>query len=303
MRRFEDRTLPDAIHPAKGVHVTLPWRLLRNDIAAVIPVAGDQRSLFVVPWGRQPDGTFTHTYIGTTDTDYQGPLDDPACTASDIDYVLGAVNSAIGANLSADDVTGTWAGLRPLVRSASSARTADLSRRHRVTTGPGGVVAVTGGKLTTYRQMAEDTVDEVVKLLGRPGRCRTRALALLGAEGFVESQPGTQAAHLGDRYGTEAATISGLVAEYTDLGEPLVPGLPYLRAEAVYAVRHEMATTLADVLTRRTRAHLFDRVATLAAAPDVVQLLAAELGWDAAEGERQLTDYHDLVARELAEVR
>ena len=301
--RLEDSTLPDAIHPAKGVHVALPWPLLRNDLAAVIPVAGDQRSLFVVPWGRQPDGTFSHTYIGTTDTDYQGPLDDPACTAADIRYVLGAVNSAIGANLTAEDVTGTWAGLRPLVRSASSARTADLSRRHRVTSGPRGVIAVTGGKLTTYRQMAEDTVDEVVKRLGRSGRCRTRGLTLLGAERFVEAPPGTKEAHLGDRYGTAAATISGLIAAHPDLAEPLVAGLPYARAEAVYAVRHEMATTLADVLTRRTRAHLFDRAATLAAAPDVAQLLAAELGWDVAEGERQLTDYRDLVARELAEVR
>jgi glycerol-3-phosphate dehydrogenase len=303
VRRLEDRTLPDMIHPAKGVHITLPWRLLRNDIAAVIPVAGDQRSLFVVPWGRQPGGAFTHTYIGTTDTDYKGPLDDPTCTADDIDYVLGAVNAAIGAGLTADDVTGAWAGLRPLVRSAASARTADLSRRHRVTTGPGGVVAVTGGKLTTYRQMAEDTVDEVVGLLGRRAKCRTRGLALLGAEGFIEAEPGTPAAHLGDRYGTEAAAIAGLVAADGNLAEPLVPGLPYVRAEAVYATRHEMATTLDDVLTRRTRAHLFDRVATLAAAPDVAELLAIELGWDAAERERQLADYHDLVARELAEAR
>ena len=303
VRRFEDPTLSDMIHPAKGVHVSLPWPLLRNDIAAVIPVAGDQRSLFVVPWGRRPDGTFTHTYIGTTDTDYKGPLDDPGCSAADIDYVLGAINAAIGARLTADDVTGTWAGLRPLVRSASSARTADLSRRHRVTTGPGGVVAVTGGKLTTYRQMAEDTVDEVVTLLGRQARCRTRGLTLLGAAGFTEAEPGTPAAHLGDRYGTEAATITGLTAADTSLAEALVPGLPYVRAEAVYAVRHEMATTLVDVLTRRTRAHLFDRAATVAAAPDVAQLLATELGWDAAEAERQLADYHDLAAREWSGVR
>ena len=118
----------DTIRPAKGVHLTLPWSLLRNDIAAVIPVPGDKRSLFVVPWGRQPDGTFTHTYIGTTDTDYDGRLDDPPCTSEDIDYVLGAVNAAIGADITADDVTGVWAGLRPLVRSASSARAPPTSR-------------------------------------------------------------------------------------------------------------------------------------------------------------------------------
>ena len=120
VRTLEDGTVTDMIRPAKGVHLTVPWSLLRNDIAAVIPVAGDQRSLFVVPWGAGPRGPFTHTYIGTTDTDYEGRLDDPPCTAADIDYVLGAVNAAVDAALTADDVTGVWAGLRPLVRSAGS---------------------------------------------------------------------------------------------------------------------------------------------------------------------------------------
>jgi glycerol-3-phosphate dehydrogenase len=292
-----------AIRPAKGVHITLPWSLLRNDIAAVIPVPGDKRSLFVVPWGAAPDGTFTHTYIGTTDTDYGGPLDDPPCTADDIAYVLGAINSATGAGLTPDDITGVWAGLRPLVRSASSGRTSDLSRRHRVTTGAGGVVTVTGGKLTTYRQMAEDTVDAVQARLGYSARCRTRRLPLLGADGFSEPPTGTTAAHLGDRYGTQAAAIQALIAAEPDLGKPLVPGLPYVRAEAVYAARREMATTLVDVVTRRTRAHLLDRQATLAAAPEIADLLAAELGWDTAERERQLAEHGRLVADELEDAR
>ena len=281
LRMLEDGTTAETIRPAKGVHVTLPWSLLRNEIAAVIPVPDDRRSLFVIPWGPRPDGTYTHTYIGTTDTDYVGDLDDPPCTAADIDYVLGAVNAAIGAGLSRADVTGVWAGLRPLVRSASSGRTADLSRRHRVTTGPGGVVAVTGGKLTSYRAMAEDTVDAVAAALGHEANCRTRRLLLLGAEGFTEAVPGSRAAHLGNRFGTLAPALDDLLAVDAALAEPLVPGLPYLRAEAVYAARHEMVTTLSDVLTRRTRAHLFDRAATLAAAPDVAALIGPELGWDA----------------------
>jgi glycerol-3-phosphate dehydrogenase len=301
VRTLEDGTVAASIRPAKGIHLTLPWSLLRNDIAAVIPVPGDKRSLFVVPWGREGNHSFTHTYIGTTDTDYEGRLDDPPCTAADIDYVLGAVNSAVGSSITAADVTGVWAGLRPLVRSESSGRTADLSRRHRVTTGPGGIVAVTGGKLTTYREMAEDTVDEVVGLLGRKARCRTKKLPLLGAEGFTEAEPGTREAHLGDRYGSLAPSVDELVAKDAELAEPLVAGLPYLRAEAVYAARHEMATTIIDVVTRRTRAHLLDRAATLAAAPEVAALLAAELGWDATERDRQLADYHDLVAREQAD--
>jgi glycerol-3-phosphate dehydrogenase len=298
VRALEDGTCAGSIRPAKGVHLTLPWTRVRNDIAAVIPVPGDKRSLFVVPWGPLPDGTFRYTYVGTTDTDYAGPLDDPPCTSEDIDYVLGAINAALDADIGVGDITGVWAGLRPLVRAASSGRTADLSRRHRVTIGSRGVVTVTGGKLTTYRQMAEDTVDAIARQIGRGGRSRTRKLRLLGADGFAEAEPGTVEAHLGDRYGSLASMIDRIAADDADLGAPLVPGLPYLRAEATYAARHEMATTLTDVLTRRTRAHLLDRGATVTAAPAIADLLAGELGWDSAERERQLDDYRQLVAKE-----
>ncbi|MEZ5259220.1 MAG: FAD-dependent oxidoreductase, partial [Ilumatobacteraceae bacterium] len=177
---------PDSIRPAKGVHITVPWEKVRNDIAVVIPVPKDKRSLFVVPWGAKADGTFEHTYIGTTDTDYSGPLDDPQCTKDDVDYVLAALNHAITTDVTPEDITGTWAGLRPLVKSASSGRTADLSRRHRVTVSASGVVSIAGGKLTTYREMADDTVDEVLERLAVPSkaRCRTARLKLVGADGF-----------------------------------------------------------------------------------------------------------------------
>ncbi len=294
---------PNSIRPAKGVHLTVPWEKVRNDIAVVIPVAGDRRSLFVVPWGERGDGTFAHTYVGTTDTDYTGRLDDPPCTAEDVAYVLDALNATVTTGITVSDVTGVWAGLRPLVKSASRERTADLSRRHRVTIGPGGVVTVTGGKLTTYREMAEDTVDVVTDRLGHDARCRTKRLRLLGAAGYREATPGTPAAHLGGRYGTLAAEVEGLIAEDPALGAPLIDGLPYLRAEAVYAARSEMAMTLVDVLVRRTRAHLFDRPATLAAAPAVASLVGAELGWDHAEVSRQLERYRGLVAAEETDAR
>jgi len=301
VRALEDGVHPDSIRPAKGVHITVPWSMVRNDIAAVIPVPGDKRSLFVVPWGARADGTFDHTYIGTTDTDYTGRLDDPPCTAADIDYVLGAVNAAITTTITPDDVTGVWAGLRPLVKSAESGRTADLSRRHRVTKGPGGVIGISGGKLTTYREMAEDTVDEVGSLLGRKSKSRTRSLLLLGADDFKDGAPGSRESRLADRYGWLQREIDSLIAADPSLGEPLVDGLPYERAEAVYAVRHEMAIELVDVLTRRTRAHLLDRAATVKAAPSVAELLAAELGWDDAETARQVADYNKLVAQEQAD--
>jgi glycerol-3-phosphate dehydrogenase len=303
VRALEDGENPHSIRPAKGVHLTVPWEKVRNDIAVVIPVRKDKRSLFVVPWGAKADGTFQHTYIGTTDTDYDGPLDDPACTAEDIAYVLGALNDAITTDVTVDDLTGVWAGLRPLVKSASSGRTADLSRRHRVTTGPAGLIAVTGGKLTTYREMAEDTIDTVLARLGRRARCRTKRLRLLGGAGYVRPAEGTPAAHLAGRYGTLAAEVEALVAADPSLGDPLFPGLPYLRAEAVYAVRHEMATTLEDVLLRRTRVHIVDRPVAVELAPFVAELIAGELGWDGPTTMRQVAAYRDLAAAEEADAR
>ena len=291
VRALDEGSHPDSIRPAKGVHVTVPWEKVRNDIAVVIPVPKDRRSLFLVPWGPNPDGTFQHTYIGTTDTDYDGPLVDPQCTKADIDYVLRAVNASVTTGITEADITGVWAGLRPLVKAGADGRTADLSRHHHVNEQPGGVITITGGKLTTYREMAEDAVDVVLERLGTTARCRTRRLRLIGADGHHAHPTGTAAAHLADRYGAMAADVQALVDADASLGEPLVPGLAYLRAEAVYASRHEMVCTLDDVLSRRTRARLFDRPAAQAAAPAVAELLAAELGWDDAETARQLTAF------------
>jgi glycerol-3-phosphate dehydrogenase len=300
VRALDEGAHPQSIRPAKGIHITVPWSKVRNDIAAVVPVPQDKRSIFVVPWaspgpsgvagpsGTVGDGGFT--YIGTTDTDYDGDVDDPQCTPEDVAYLLGAINRSLRAPLDESDMLGTWAGLRPLVRDAGSTRTADLSRRHRVAPSPSGMITVTGGKLTTYREMAQDTVDEAVRLLGDsagggrgPGRrlrrSRTARLALRGAEGWSDlagSDP-----HLAHRYGGEARVVQAIVDADPALGAPLVPGLPYRRAEAVYAARYEMATTLDDVLSRRTRAVLLGRDAVIDAADDVAALVGAELGWTA----------------------
>lgn len=300
VQELTDGVDPDSIRPAKGVHLTVPWSKVRNDIAVVIPVPKDKRSLFLVPWGPKHDGTFRHTYVGTTDTDYQGPLDDPQCTLDDVEYVLRALNASIDSTttgpITKDDVTGVWAGLRPLVKSSGDGRTADLSRRHRVTTDGHGVVTVTGGKLTTYREMAEDAVDEVLVHLQRKARCRTKRLRLIGA--------GPRRRHidadLHARYGTLATEIVDLCRVDPSLSEPLVPGLEYLRAEAVYAIRHEMARTLDDVLARRTRARLLDRAATLTAAPAVAALMATELGWDDAATALHLREFVSSCADEAA---
>ena len=298
VRALDEGTHPDSIRPAKGVHVTVPWSKVRNDIAVVIPVPKDKRSLFVVPWGANADGTFEHCYVGTTDTDYDGPLVDPQCTKDDIDYVLRALNATVTTGVTADDITGVWAGLRPLVKATSSGRTADLSRHHSLTTSAAGVLSITGGKLTTYREMAQDTIDAAAERLGVTATCRTATLPLLGAKGYRAQPAGSPAAHLATRYGTLAGEVQALVQADPALGEPLVAGMPYLRAEAVHAARHEMARTLDDVLSRRTRARLMDRAAAVAAAPAVAALLAGELGWDADETARQLAHFRELCAAE-----
>ena len=167
---------------------------------------------------------------------------------------------------------------------ATSERTADLSRRHGIRVSHAGVVTITGGKLTTYRAMAEDTVDQVDQLLdGRaPAVPHQAAPAASARAGYQEPPDGgsTTAAHLARRYGTEASAVQGLIARDPALGEPLVPGLPYVQAEAVFAVRDEMARTLDDVLDRRTRAAAAGPRRDRTAAESVARLLAPELGWD-----------------------
>jgi len=337
LRALDEGANPRSIRPAKGVHITLPAGRPALDIAAVLSAPGDRRSVFVIPWGDR-------IYVGTTDTDYDGSLEDPQCTAADIDYLLGAVNAWVTKPVGRHEVLGSWAGLRPLVGGAGPAgatapgggprvspakaeRTADLSRRHSVRVAPSGLVTIVGGKLTTYRAMAEDTVDEAVGVMrmhgsggsGRMGRAggrrvgrvpdsRSGSTPLFGAEGYQElTEPGAAerlglpadvVAHLAGRFGGHAGAVAAMVRDRPELGERLVPGLPYLKAEAVYAVRYEMALTLEDVLSRRTRALLLDAAATAGAAASVAELMGAELGWSDEERGGQVDAFLALVERQ-----
>jgi glycerol-3-phosphate dehydrogenase len=289
--------------PAKGVHVTVPASRLACTTAAVIPVRKDRRSIFVVPW--EDAG---YTYLGTTDTAYVGSLDDPLCLPEDVDYLLDAVNAVTAANLTRADVTGVWAGLRPLLADdpghTHSERTADLSRRHRVRTADDGVVHVTGGKWTTYRLMAEHTVNAVARQLPGTAKCRTRSLRLLGAPSSAGPAvvPGIDpllAGRLSRRYGTEAAAVVSVAAHDPSLLEPFIDGLPYVGAELVFAARSELAVTLTDLLERRTRAHLIDARATFNAAERAARIVADELGWDDARIDAEVTAYRARCAHEL----
>ena len=304
IRGWDESSVPHSIRPAKGTHIVVQRDAIPCDIAVVLPVKGDKRSIFVAPWGDA-------TYIGTTDTDYSGPVDHPQCDDDDVRYLLDAVNTALRIQLTPADVIGRWAGLRPLVAGEdiqSDSRTADLSRGQTLSASRSGVFTITGGKLTTYRHMAEDTIDAVVKqVFADPdhpiGKSQTKNLALIGAGASTSHsllaswrhrksviQP-TPKITPTDRLGTESAMVDALIAERPELAEPLVAGQPYLKAEAIHAVRNEMATTLTDVLTRRTRCGLFDWDATLAAAQDIASLIGPELGWSEAEIQRQVTEF------------
>jgi len=185
-----------------------------------------------------------------------------------------------------------------------SERTADLSRRHTVATSPHGVVTVTGGKLTTYRKMAQDTVDAVVRVLGESPhrrRCVTKSLRLLGATTKTRDPVSLAQPHarLLGRYGTEAPAVTALADSKPELLEAAVPGLPYTRAEIVYAAREEMARTLDDVLSRRTRARIQRAHAAMEAAADIATLIAPDMGWGARETADQVARFTESCQKEL----
>ncbi len=272
------------IRPARGVHISIPWELVRNEVAVVLPVPGDRRSVFLVPSNPRSDGSFDLAYVGTTDTDHSGSLDDPQCTDADVEYLLRAVNHSLDTRIEPSQVLGVWAGLRPLVVpdvDAEQDRTADLSRRHRVDSSSSGYVRVIGGKLTTYRQMAEDTVDALEKVLGDARRCRTRSTRLISRD---------------------ADMISALVRTDSSLADEVTPGAGLTAAEVLNCVRTEMAHTVTDVLARRSRLHIGHRDLALASVDRVADVMAAELGWDQQRRNEEISRYRSLCqAEEIAQ--
>ncbi|WP_176039259.1 glycerol-3-phosphate dehydrogenase/oxidase [Burkholderia stabilis] len=281
------------VRPAKGVHVAIPWLKIRNDCTVTIPVPGRNRRATITRWGNV-------SYLGTTDEDYDGDLDDVHCTRKELDFLLEGARSALKADLSADDVVGSIAGCRPLV-GPPGGKTIEMKRNHEIHVAPDGLVTIVGGKLTTSRHMAEQTIDTVGKLLGRHTRCRTKSAYLLGAAGYDPQAivaSGGLAAHLGERYGTEARFVGDLADATPSLLAPIVEGLPYSEAEVLYAVRHEFARSVDDVLSRRTRARLMARDASARAAPRVGAILKTELGLSDATVASQVRDYVAAVALE-----
>ncbi|MGD8216346.1 FAD-dependent oxidoreductase [Aestuariimicrobium sp. Y1814] len=291
---------PSRIRPAKGVHIVVPWNKVRSQSTLTFPMIGGARGKggkgFVLRWGDD-------CYIGTTDSPYAEDLDSPRCTRQEAQVLIDSLNAALTTTLTLEDISGTWAALRPLI-DTGGADTAELSREHEVTV-HGRMVTVAGGKLTVGRVMAEIAVDRVCELLKVRRRTRTKDLPLVGGAGFdaqaVEATGG-RFAHLGGRYGAEARFVDDLVVADPRLGERVVEELPYLWAEVVHAIRHEGATTVEDVLVRRLPIRYFQAEAAARVAPRVAEVIAQELGVPASVLDQQVADLVADVRAECAEL-
>ncbi|MGD2177262.1 MAG: glycerol-3-phosphate dehydrogenase/oxidase [Anaerolineae bacterium] len=285
------------LRPTKGVHLVIKRGRLCSDHAVVFDSPRDGRHVFIIPWGEL-------ALIGTTDTDYNGDFDKPAANSEDVAYLLEATRHAFPAGqIDQNDVISTFASLRPLI--AAPGGTYTVSREHVIIGSPSGLITVAGGKLTTHRLMAEQVVDRVQEKLATTfgceihRGCRTRE-ALVGGqtERTVAGSESSTALeeHLLDAYGSDAARILAFAEEKPIFAERITPERHYLMAEVLYAVHHQMALTLSDVLIRRTRVIHETRGGGLPRARAVAELMASLLGWGDSEIDRQVCDYASQVA-------
>jgi glycerol-3-phosphate dehydrogenase len=300
------------LRPTKGIHIVVTHDRLPVNNAVVCVHPKDGRVLFAIPWG-------THTYVGTTDTDYQGDPADVAATDEDVVYLLDAANGYFpGRDLSRADVVSTWAGLRPLMRPTASGEGIDesaVSREHQILVGEDGLITVAGGKLTTYRRMAAEVVDTATKLLRLSNRLPTALSAsqtdqepLPGAVGWPEDDDHARVAKqvlaasggtlspvtarlLGDTYGMRGLDVARLVADDSALATPIVDGRPEILAQVDWAVREEFASEVADVMVRRTQLFYRDPDQGMSGVPRVAQRMATLLGWDDERRDASVADY------------
>lgn len=291
------------IRASKGIHLIVPKDRIDSDTGIILRT--EKSVLFIIPWEGQ-------WLVGTTDTEYKlHNKEHPAVSQADIDYVLEHANAVLKTPLSKDDIVGSFAGLRPLV-SAGDGDTTKLSREHLVSKAAPGLTAIAGGKYTTYRVMAKDAVDAAVEGIGRPvPPSRTEDIPLVGGEGFAEKRAQrdliaqtsglspAQVDHLLSRYGAEIDTLLEMIANRPELGQPL-PGAPgTLQVEALFAVLHEGALHLDDVLARRTRVAIQCPDRGAAAAEPVARLMAEVLGWDEPKLQSEVSGYRARVEAEL----
>ena len=303
------------IRPSRGTHVTLRHEDLPLVGGAIVP-AGNGRSIFALPW-------LGHTLVGTTDNDYEGPLEHIRPSGEDIAYLLDAVNAFFGSELVADQLTGAFAGVRPLISTGDPKKSVDISRKAELYETSSGMITITGGKLTTWRRMAKMTVDRLVERDARDAPCRTQEIPLGQAipaeelprgEGVGAVGPDPYEA-LASRYGHAAHDVLALASERGELAQPIVAGLPDLLAEAALAARREQARSIGDVLLRRTRLGLLAARELTGAVGEqngpargssehpapvrrVGEVLARELQWSAERLELELDRFAEEAAAE-----
>jgi glycerol-3-phosphate dehydrogenase len=305
---WADRLRPDELYgeeevprirPSRGTHVTISREALPVEAGVIVP-AGGGRTIFALPWlGR--------TLAGTTDNDYEGVLEHVPPADEDVSYLLDALNGFFGTSLGPKDLTGAYAGVRPLISTADPKKSVDISRRAELFETSSGLVTITGGKLTTWRRMAKMAVDRIVEREGREAPCRTDEIPL-GEPVEADALPDVAGVdddgrrHLARRYGHAAQLVMRLAAAAPDLGRRISPDLPDIVAEAAYAAGHEQARSLSDVLLRRTRLGLLDARRLGADAAEGPRLaadaMARELAWDETRLERELADWRDCVRAE-----
>jgi glycerol-3-phosphate dehydrogenase len=274
----DEEDLP-RIAPSRGTHLILDQADLPMGRAACVIPAGEGRAIFALPW-------YGRTLIGTTDNDYDGDISLPKPAAEDIAYLLDAVNSFFGISLGRSDLVGAYAGVRPLISTGDRRRSVDISRKAELYETSSGMLTITGGKLTTWRRMAKQTVDRLVEREGREAPCHTaeiplgmeaRAADLEAPEGVGDES----VSQLAFRYGHAARDVLDLAWKDSKLAQPIASGRPDLLAEATIAARHEQARSVADVLLRRTRLGILaaKQLRSADSVRPVAEAIGRELGW------------------------
>lgn len=285
IRKQVDREKPDVIQPSQGVHIVLDRSFFPGQSALMIPKTEDGRVLFAVPWHHR-------VLIGTTDTPIDRPMLEPVPLQHELDFLLKHTARYLTRDPKPEDVRSIFTGLRPLVNRNPEESTKSLSRDHTILTDESGLVTITGGKWTTYRRMAEETVDHLPEAAGLEKRpCNTRDLAIHGATAMDGVDPEDPA----ELYGSDKKGIEALEKEHPEWALPLHKDLPYRRSHVIWAVRHEMARTVEDVLARRTRSLFLDSRASREIAADIAGWMATELGRDEAWIDQQLKEVDALL--------
>jgi glycerol-3-phosphate dehydrogenase len=288
------------VRMSKGVHLVVPRAAIDAETGMIVRT--EKSVLFFIPWGER-------WIVGTTDTDWTGDRAEPTATAEDVDYILATANRVLSRPLTQADVVAVYAGLRPLVAAAANTPTTKLSREHVVDVPLPGLASIAGGKFTTYRLMARDVVDAAVRDFDQPvPESVTGELPLLGADGLPAVRaaarrlsedfgvPVTAVEHLLTRYGSLVPEVLEMVRQDKSLARPLADGFPYLRAEVAYAVTHEGALHIEDVLARRVRLLIESPDAGTSVAPEVGAIMGGLLGWGRRRRAIEIRRYLDFTA-------